>query len=96
MPNELPNNLRLSILGNQEISQKCQIFIELLPSPYSHSRNENAVNTSKNLLKYRNLNPYRSALFHMKTRVGLKCLVNDCSCSHMDMYGSRPVTASSR
>ena len=29
---ELPNNLRLRILRNQEISGKCQIFIELLTS----------------------------------------------------------------
>ena len=32
----------------------------------------------------------------MKTRVGPKCFVNDCGCSHMDMDVSRPVTASSR
>ena len=31
-----------------------------------------------------------------KTRVGLKCFMNDCGCPHMDMDGSRPVAASSR
>ena len=60
---ELPNNLRLRILGIQKILQNlhriihriiqlCQIFIELLPSLQSPSRN--FVNTSKNLLKNRN------------------------------------------
>ena len=42
------------ILRNQEISGKCRIFIEILPSRYPPSRNESFVNTSKNLLKYRN------------------------------------------
>ena len=32
----------------------------------------------------------------MKTRVYLKCFVNDCKCCHMDMNGFRSVTASSR
>ena len=36
-----------------------------------------------------------SALFHMKTRAGIKCFVNDCGCSHINMDGFRPVTASS-
>ena len=40
------------ILGNLEISEKYQNFIELLPiSAQSSSRNENFVNTCKNLLK---------------------------------------------
>ena len=43
---ELPNNVRLRILGNEEISQKSQNFIELLPSPQSSPGN-------KNLLKNR-------------------------------------------
>ena len=42
------------------------------------------------------LNFCRSVLFHMKTRVGLKYLVNDCGCSHTDMDGFIPATASSR
>ena len=29
----------------------------------------------------------------MKTRVGLKCPVNDCGCPQMDMDAPRPVTA---
>ena len=32
----------------------------------------------------------------MKTRASLKCFVNDCWCSHMDVDGFSPVTASSR
>ena len=82
------NNLSLRTLGNEEISQKCQIFIELLPSPWSASRNENFVNTSENLLKNKN--------WKTKTRFGLKCFVNDYGCLHMDMNGFRPVAASSR
>ena len=46
-----PNDLRLRILGNQEISGKSQNFIELLPSARSSSQNEYFVSTSKNLLK---------------------------------------------
>ena len=53
LPHELPNDLRLRILGNYEISGKSQNFIELLPSD-SSSRNENFVSTGKNLLKNRN------------------------------------------
>ena len=51
LPHRLPNDLRLRLLGNWEISGKSQNFIELLPSDQSSSKNENFVNTSKNLLK---------------------------------------------
>ena len=40
-------------LGNYEISGKSQNFIELVPSAYYYSWNENFVGTSKNLLKNR-------------------------------------------
>ena len=33
LPHELRNDLRLRILGNQEISGKSQIFIDLVHSP---------------------------------------------------------------
>ena len=46
-PHDLPNDLRLGILENQEISGKSQNFMELLPSVQSSSRNENWV-----VLKY--------------------------------------------
>ena len=42
-------------LGNYEISGKSQNFIELVPSAYYYSWNENFVGTSKNLLKNRTL-----------------------------------------
>ena len=78
MHHELPNDLRLSMLGNKERSGKSQNFIELLPTAQSFSQNENLVRTSKNLLKKRKLNFSRSALFHMENRVCVKYFVNDC------------------
>ena len=51
LPHELPNDLRLRILGNQE---KCLNFIEWQPSAQSSCQNESFVNTSKKLLKNRN------------------------------------------
>ena len=44
LTHELPNDLRLRVLGNQEISGKSQNFIELLPSAQSPSKNENFKN----------------------------------------------------
>ena len=46
LPHELQSNLRLRILGNKEILEKFQNFIELLPCAQSFSRNENFVNTT--------------------------------------------------
>ena len=92
---QIAGKLKTYVLGNQEITGKYQIFIELLPSAYSSSRNEKFFSTSKNFLKNK-LNFCRSALFNMKTRVSLKYLGNNCGCSHMDMNGFRPVTARSR
>ena len=51
LPHELPNDLRLRILGNQEILRTSQIFTELQPSAQSSYQNENFVNTSKKLFK---------------------------------------------
>ena len=54
LPRKLPNNLKLRILGNYEISEKSQSFIEFLPTAQSSFQNENFVSSSKNLLKNRN------------------------------------------
>ena len=51
LPNELPNDFRVRILGNQEMSGRSQIFKELYPSVQSSSQNESFVNTSKNSSK---------------------------------------------
>ena len=78
---ELPNDLRLRVLGNWEISGKSQNFIEELSSAHS-SQNKNFVSFSTNLLK--KLNFFLSRLFHMKTRVCLKYFVNDCLWKQLD------------
>ena len=49
LPQELPNNLRLKILGN------CLNPIESLPGAQSPHKNETFVNTSRKLLKNRKL-----------------------------------------
>ena len=46
LPKELPNDLRLKILGNEEVSAKSQNFIDLWPSAQRCSRNDNFVNTN--------------------------------------------------
>ena len=55
LPYDLKKDVRVRILGNQEISGKSQNFKELLPNVWSPSRNGNLVSTIKNLLKNRNL-----------------------------------------
>ena len=54
LSHELPNDLRLRILGNWKISRKSQNFIELLPSAQPYYQNENFVNTTKKPVKNRN------------------------------------------
>ena len=54
LPHDLPNDLKLAIVGNQEILRNCQKFIDLQPSVKSFYQNEIFVNTSKTLLKNRN------------------------------------------
>ena len=54
LPRELPNFLRLRILGNKEVSRKYQNCIELQPGAQSSSQNENFINASKNLGENRN------------------------------------------
>ena len=73
---ELPNDLKLRTLGNEEISEKCLNFIEWCPSSQSSYQNKIFVNTSKKLLKNRNFS--RSATFYVKTRVSLNYFVIDC------------------
>ena len=50
---KLLNDLRLRILGNEQISVKFQNLIEILSSSHSSSQNDNFVRTSKNLLRNR-------------------------------------------
>ena len=72
--------------------------MELLPGAYSSSQNKNFVSTSNNFLKNRNwiFAVVIFALFHMNARVFLKYFKNDCGYFHMDINGSRSVTAISR
>ena len=51
LSHELPNDLRLRILGNLKILKRSQIFRELQPSAQASSQNENFVSTSKKLFK---------------------------------------------
>ena len=51
---ELPNALRLWILGNQEIAKNCLNFIELWSGAYSPCQNKSFFSTSRKLLKNRN------------------------------------------
>ena len=59
-----PNNLRLWVLGNQKISEKCLKLKERYHSVHSFCQIEIFVNPSKKLLKNRNSNfsvvPYSS------------------------------------
>ena len=54
LPHELPNDLRLKVLENLEISRNCPNFIEWYPSAHSPRQNESFVNTRRKLLKNRN------------------------------------------
>ena len=54
LPQEFPNNIRLRILGNYEISGNCLNFIEWLPSFQFPCQNGRFVNTRRKLLKNRN------------------------------------------
>ena len=46
-------------------------------APFS-CQSVNFVNTIKKTIEKQNSNFFRSALFHMKTRVSVKYFVNDC------------------
>ena len=53
LPHELPNDLRLRILGNKEMSGNCLSVIEWQPSAKFPCQNESFVNTRRKLLKIR-------------------------------------------
>ena len=89
LPHELPNALRLKILGNQEISGKCLNSIKWYHSAQSTWQVENFLNTSKEILKNRNW--IVRVLFHVKTRVSLTYFVNDCGKSLMEEIYKIPV-----
>ena len=56
---ELPNDLRLRILGNQEILEKCQMWVETQPSAQSPFQKLNIDNSCK---KHANLDATIEAL----------------------------------
>ena len=51
LPNHLPNDLRLRMLGSSEKLEKCENFLELKTSAQSSCQNENIFNTGRKLLK---------------------------------------------
>ena len=71
LPHELPNNLRLRILGNQEILRKCLNFIEYQASAQSSCKSVNA-NTSKKFPEISNYTVPVACLFPVKVRVSFK------------------------
>ena len=78
MPHDLPNDLKLRISGDYEISGNSQNCIELLLSAYSSSRNDFFVSTSKNLIKNRNWTFPVVRYCTWRSRVFLTYCVNDC------------------
>ena len=72
LPQELQNDLRLKVLGNQEIRGISQNSTELQPRNQPHFQNDSFVNTAKKNAEKSKLNFSHSALFHMKTRVFLQ------------------------
>ena len=76
LPHELPNDLRLRILQNQERSGNFLKLIEPEPIAQSSFQNKFLLLLGKTLEKQK-LNFSRSVLFNMKTRVSLKYFVNN-------------------
>ena len=70
LPHKLQNYLRLRILGNQEISEKSQNFIELQPSVEHYTQNENFVNTTKKLMRTRVCFEYFNCCSLVKSATG--------------------------
>ena len=62
LPSELPNDLKVRILGDYEKSGKCLDFIELQSSAQSPWKNGYFVNTSKILFKNRKQIFFRTML----------------------------------
>ena len=76
LPHQLSCDLRLRILGNQEISEKRLISIEGNSRAQFTYQRENLLIPAKESPK-KGLKFPPSAPFHMKTRVSLRCFVND-------------------
>ena len=72
---ELPNGIRLRILGNKEISRKSQNFLD---SKFSLPLKPKILSILRKKFEKQKLNFSPSALFHMKTRVCLKHFLHDC------------------
>ena len=53
LPHDLPNNLRLTILGNKEILGKSQVWVETFPSAQSPFQKLNFGTTPKSIRKSR-------------------------------------------
>ena len=68
---------------NQIFNSLCHMILEWYPNAQFFWQNVNFVITNKKLLKNRDLNFSRSALFHMETRVSLKYFVNGCLWKHI-------------
>ena len=92
LPHESLNNLRLRILGKQEISEKSQNFIKSKCSTQPDFQNKNFANNSKNLLKIE-IELFLNTLLHLKTRVCLKYFVHHCLCKQFLV--SKPPQATS-
>ena len=71
---ELPNGIRLRILGNKEISRKSQNFLDSNLVFLSNRK----LSILRKKFEKQKLNFSPSALFHMKTRVCLKHFLHDC------------------
>ena len=63
---------------NKKISRKSQKFIELWPSTQSPPQKMKILSILTKTPEKWKLNFFRSALFHMKTRICLKYFVYDC------------------
>ena len=72
LPHELPNDLRLRILGNKEILGKSQILVEIQPSAQSPFHKLNFGNSSQKTHKSR----YQTFLF-LSSFTGFLCFVPD-------------------
>ena len=75
LPHNLPNDLRLRILGNQEISGKCLNLIDNSLVPRLPAKMKVLLKIAKKCKK-KKLNFSCCVLFHMKTRVTLKYFVS--------------------
>ena len=87
LPHELPNDLRIWILGKNKILRRSRIFTQLQPSAQSSSQNETFVNANKKLLKYLNkiflvLRYFKLTLKFASMFFGQDCLWKKCFASN--------------